>query len=285
MKTKVRLKEDLRTLQDLVGAITIMKQLAANRLQQLETLQTSFDDLTNALQEFFYWMDTEEIKHPFFKRQLPAQLILLITTDMGFLGGLNTAVIQEGLQDFREDRGDGLAVIGSRGKNYLLELGYSLHASFAGISDSIQREQIHAVKDFVTKQLLEMRFGGVQVVYPHFHSISHQSVKKFDLFPCTAIPLERKRALNREEHFIVESPLDAMISYLAELWASERLHAIFLHSKLSELAARSLYLEETEQDLESEKKKLNLLYFRRVHEELDQNIREVVAARSLTEIL
>ena len=52
-------------------------------------------------------------------------------------------------------------------------------------------------------------------------------------------------------------------------------------SRLAELAARSVHLEGSTQELQRRGKKLHQQYFRRRHEVIDNSMRELFAARSL----
>lgn len=282
MKTKNELKEEVMLTQDLTSIVEVMKQLAATRLHHLEKYQVRFDEFSSALREFFYWMDTKEVNHPFFKNSVPARVNILITSDAGFLGGLNAQVIQEGLLGFDAKRGDGLVTIGVRGKNALMDFGRPPVAEFPGISDSIERDEIRAVEKWTAEKIREKRYGSATVIYPHFYSITRQHIQKMELFPCNAFPEhgEKPRKISREEQFLMESPVEELIAYLTELWTGERLYTLFWHSKLSELAARTIHLEESYQELIKERRRLHHLHSRIMHEETDRNIREIVSAHS-----
>lgn len=291
MKTKIQLKEEMQATFDLTSVVEVMKQVTSTHLHHLEKMQVRFDLFSWAIQEYFYWMNMKGLHHPFFESQVKARLTLVITSDAGFLGGLNTAILGKGLESFDPKRGDGLAVVGERGRAFLKDLGYKVDAFFPGISLTIDRQEIRTVKKFLVDRVLEGKYGGVSVVYPHYETITRQHIEKFDLFPCQSLPTkttgmtEQPRGsssvLPLEEYFILESPVEDLIAYLVELWTSERLYSLFWHSKLSELAARTLHLEESFQELSEEKKRLGFQYSKCIHELTDRNIREIVAARKL----
>ena len=56
---------------------------------------------------------------------------------------------------------------------------------------------------------------------------------------------------------------------------------IFGMSRLAELAARSVHLEGSSQELQRRGKTLQLRYFRERHEVIDRSMRELFASRSL----
>ncbi len=291
MMSKMKLKEQMQATNDLSDIVDVMKQVASTQLRQLEGQHVRFELFSSALREFFYWMNVKDVKHPFFRSEAAARLIVLITSDAGFLGGLNTAITDEGFNGFDRKRGDAIAVIGDRGRQLLEDIGCPAEGTFPGISAAIGREEIHAVEKLTVEGVLAKRFGSVTVVYPHYFSITRQAVSRFELFPCRAVPQEDPAALERvptpvvslKEQFLLESPLEAMIAFLVEQWTSERLYSLFWHSKLSELAARMFHLEESQQELSSEKKQLSAVYVKIVHEETDRSIREIVSGRTRKE--
>lgn len=290
MKSKVQLKEEMQTTGDLAGVVEVMKEVAVTHLRHLEKHQIRFEMFHRALQEFFGCMAVKEVHHPFFEGKAEARLTVLITSDAGLLGGLNTAVVSEGLEGFDPQRKDGVAVIGERGKHLVRDaLRRPPEGVFPGISSAIGREEIHAVRQWVVERVLEGVYGSVSVVYPHYYSITRQGVRRLQLFPCrtipgeTAVPPDRPPApaISLEDRFYLESPLEEMVAFLVEQWTSERFYTLFWHSKLSELAARTLHMEESQQELSAEKKRLAYAYSKAVREEMDRNIREIVSAHSV----
>ncbi|MBN3039091.1 MAG: F0F1 ATP synthase subunit gamma, partial [Candidatus Omnitrophica bacterium] len=71
------------------------------------------------------------------------------------------------------------------------------------------------------------------------------------------------------------------IEYLIYLLLGQKLYEIFGWSRLAELAARFVHLEESTQKLKELNEKLKLEYFRIRHELVDRNMRELFAARAL----
>ena len=77
----------------------------------------------------------------------------------------------------------------------------------------------------------------------------------------------------------MESPLGRIEQKAASWWIWGLLRRAAWHAKLSELAARTTHLEGASDELTKQKGELNLQYFRAIHEEMDQSIREVHASR------
>ena len=76
------------------------------------------------------------------------------------------------------------------------------------------------------------------------------------------------------------SPAD-VAEYLVSLVVAQRLFEIFGYTRICEQAARYLHLEESCNKIQEMNKKLYLQYFRRRHEIIDANMRDLFASRSL----
>jgi len=72
---------------------------------------------------------------------------------------------------------------------------------------------------------------------------------------------------------------------LALGWLGACLVDIAWSAKLSELAARTLHLEGALEELASQHRQLRGFYFRALHEEMDQVIRECMASRRIAEVI
>jgi hypothetical protein len=79
----------------------------------------------------------------------------------------------------------------------------------------------------------------------------------------------------------MESSIANTLEYLVWFWLGQRLYEVLGLSRLAELAARSVHLEGSCQELQRRGQKLRLRYFRQRHEVIDRNMRELFAARAL----
>ena len=90
---------------------------------------------------------------------------------------------------------------------------------------------------------------------------------------------EKTDRKTQAQEMILESSIEDIAAYLTYQALGNKLHEIFGLSRLAEIAARFLHLEESEHKLEKIKKEVQLQYFRQRHELMDRNMRELFAAR------
>ena len=279
MASLLRLKQEIQFNHRLGGLLDALKAIAAQQFQALERkfrTNAAFFDTVQAVAGTF---DVEHLSHPFTQSAGPVGVIA-VTSDTGLLGGLNQQVLTATMQEYRRAPGE-LMIIGDRGVSAAREMGLSCRA-FAGIQDSQRHVLAAQVRDYALNRALEGRLGALSVVYPRALSFTIQRVEVVRVLPCAE--WFRSGAIARGVRsgpILMESPSASVLEYLVWLWLGEKLIEVFGMSRLAELAARSVHLEDSSQELQRRGKKLQLRYFRERHEVIDRSMRELFASRSL----
>jgi ATP synthase F1 gamma subunit len=303
-----RFKSELRTTNDLMELVDILKRVALAQFQTLDSTRqrrgwtrsetpASGNDLLGerssrepggatptaqldakgpalslsiVLEKFLRLIPPPQRRHPFLEPPSPPLGILIVTTDEGFLGGLNSAVVQKA-QSVRGEQPAELMVLGERGKNYFRDAGAQF-THFPGVGEHVVPERVEAVRDHIAAEFLRRKFARVVVVYPRPLSFTLQQVEAFQLLPYTP-----PAAAAAPEDPILEPSAPAIIEYVVKLWLTRKLHEVFWQSRLAELGARAMHLEASLQELTQQRKKQTLKYFRAMHEVTDTSIRETYA--------
>lgn len=277
MSSIVRLKQDIQFNHRLAGLLDALKAIAAQQFQALERAYKSQSPLFDALESVAAGLPLERLTHPFTQREGRVGVIV-VTSDTGLLGGLNQQVVAAAVQEYRRNPGE-LIVIGERGVTHLKERGLACK-KFPGILDAGRRALAGQVCDYTLGQVLAGRFNTLTIVYPRALSFTAQRVELIRVLPCTEW-LRGNTRHRPSSAVLLESPLGGVLEYLVWLWLGQQLHDVFGMSRLAELAARSVHLEGSAQELSRRGDKLKLKYFRERHEVIDRSMRELFAARSL----
>jgi F-type H+-transporting ATPase subunit gamma len=278
MLTLKQLKNDMQFNQELSGLIDILKAVASSQFRHLQARREIFMRFNKCLDGFFTMVNFLKSTHLFLKEDLSLpQGILIITSDEGFLGGLNNQIANAGLDLLKS--GDEIIVLGEKGARFFEEAKVPF-LYFSAITEDIEYARAEDIKDYLINAFLKKRFGKIMVVYPKFVSFSVQEVKIEQLLPYPIQTHEGKKVDTRpKEEIIVEPSEERIIDYLIRVWLLDKIYNIFWESKLSEWAARVMHLEGSSQELNRIAKKLNFSYFRSLHEISDKNIREIFASR------
>lgn len=270
----IKLKRDVQFNGEFTKVVDVMKGIAAARFHVLQRQLTSFEPYYRVIEAFLREVNVYEVSHPFVQPQVTTVGVLMVTSDAGFLGGLNQQVVATGL---REGGPDGLlTVVGERGANLVRDARREC-AGVPGIQDATRRQLALAVRDHLVQQVLSRACGKLLVVYPKPISFAVQEVTVETFIPCTAWISQRERVPGRP--ILWESAPVDVVEYVAIQWMGHRLEEIFALSRLAELAARAMHLEGSYQELLRLGKRLKQQYFRARHEVIDRSMREVYASQ------
>jgi len=121
MKTVKQLKEELEMNGDLTNLMDVLKGIAATEFWILQKKKKRFAEFIKAFEGFFRFLDLVNVQHPFVQEQGDLAIIM-ITSDEGFMGGLNARVMNAALSYPGADNAE-LMIIGDQGANYLASRG------------------------------------------------------------------------------------------------------------------------------------------------------------------
>jgi len=275
-----KLKEQLEFNGDLGSIIDVLKVAASMQLRHFQSKIPTNQDFLEELKKCTTLIDVENAPHPLLslRPELP-RCVVGITSDEGFLGELNTLIINAILDARKSVEKDEIVILGERGAGYLQDLDIKFTA-FDGIGDALSQSEVEKLKSHLIKGYLLAKFGEVVVVYPKFISVTTHKIETIRLLPFAFEENEKKDFESvSSEGLLIEPSSEEIVGGLAKLWLSSVLADIFWSSKLSEFAARLMHLDTSEQELKKVNQRLKLEYFRHMHVISDRTIREVSASR------
>ncbi|MCE9613177.1 MAG: F0F1 ATP synthase subunit gamma [Lentisphaerae bacterium] len=286
------LRKELRFNGELVKLIETLKNIAAAQYHTMEKAKQRFEEFMQSFAGFFRVVNLVDVADPLVRVSSDVLGIIMVTSDSGFMGGLNQGVIRAAMdaQGAHSNELTELVVIGEKGASALQDQGRTFRF-FPGVAQDTRYEQAQEVRDFIVEEVLNRRMGRVLVSYPRPVSFTAQTIDVVSLLPCAALfdkeaesDVARRvgaaKLIAEARQVIVESRFPDLVEYLAATWVASKLYEIFEDAKLAEFSARAMHLEGSFQSLQREQKKLRHRTFKAVHEKIDRGMRESFAARS-----
>jgi F-type H+-transporting ATPase subunit gamma len=281
MATLNSLKGDMLFMRDMGNIIDVFKSAALLQFRVVQSRACVDDKSLARLDGVMRILSQACASSPFFTRKgsLPA-LIVVFSSDEGFMGEIGTQVVNAAL-DLRRSLGSAdFVVVGERGLRYIQDVVPGDHTLLRGISDEISFREAAAIGE-----LALARFGksydAVYAVYADFISLTQQRVLRRQLFPYEP-PKDLQAPRAPLGDLMFEPDPESAVRGAAEQWLKMRLWEIAYSAKQSEFAARIMHLEGSTQELATMNKKLKLAYFKHVHSANDKSIREISASKSIT---
>lgn len=288
------LKKQMKFNMELLSLISTLKNIASSRYHSMEKEKERFERFMESFEGYFRIVHLVEADNPLVRSRTDVLGIIAVTSDSGFMGGLNAGIISR-VFELAGDRPAGkvsLIIIGEKGAAKIADAGRKFKF-FRGIDHETRYEQAMEITDYVVKEVQSGRIGTLSLVYPRSVSFTRQVIETINVLPCAELfdklahNVEKREtdgvwaAARSARKVLVESSFPDMVEYLARTWVASKLYEVFEDSKLSEFGARAMHLEGSHQKLEKEQKKLQFRYFRAAHEKIDKGMRESFAAGNI----
>ena len=186
------------------------------------------------------------------------RLIVLITTDRGLAGPLNTNTIRFAARDITESKGDlAVVTVGRKGRDAMRRAGVPLEAHFAGFGDRPAFADVIPVARLITDDFLERKFDRVDIIYSRFVTTLTQRAERITLLPVE--PSEDSEGIPGHQ-FIFEPNAGAVLEQLLPRYVATRLFQAVLESKASEESSRMVAMKNATENAEELIEDLTLSY-------------------------
>lgn len=196
----------------------------------------------------------EDISHPLMEeREDGRTLVLVVTTDKGLCGGLNTNLLRKVVREAPEDAL--IVTVGSKGRRSLAKMNRELLADFE-VKDPVPFVDTKHVSQFVTKQFLSGKVDRVQVAFTNFVNTMIQTPWIATLLPLSAETLAEKmpyEGVNKGEvntstgdgaaDYLFEPSKKDVFESLLPLYVNFQVYQMIVESRASEHSARMVAMK------------------------------------------
>jgi len=130
-----------------------------------------------------------EYKHPFLVKREPVKRVgaIVVTTDKGLCGGLNTNVLRIVMQRFKEWRANGVEVdfvaIGGKGLGFLNRMGGNIVSSVVQLGDRPRLERLVGAVKILIDEYVEGRIDEVHIFSTNFVNTMRQEPRQVRIVP------------------------------------------------------------------------------------------------------
>ena len=257
-----------REIRRRIGSVRNIKQItramqfvAASKLKRAQdaTLQARpyRDKLDEVLADLAVVLSGDD--HPLLvQREEGKRLLVLITTDRGLAGALNTNTIRFAAQRITETQGDLTVVtVGRKGRDAMRRARVPLEAHFEGFGDRPSFADVLPLARLITDDYLAGTYARVDILYSHFVSTLTQRASMVELLPIK--PAEDTAGIPGNQ-FIFEPSPAAVLEQLVPRYVATRLYQAVLEGKASEESSRMVAMKNATENAEELIEDLTLAY-------------------------
>jgi len=235
-----------RDIRRRIGAVGKIKQItramqfvAASKLRRAQDATLSARPYSEALDEVI--ADVAVVlgdeSHPLLGagRAGGRRLIVLITTDRGLAGPLNTNTIRFAAREITDHPGDlAVVTVGRKGRDAMRRARVPLEAHFSGFGDRPAFPDVLPLARLISDDFLAGQTSRTDIVYSHFVSTLTQRPTLVQLLP--VVPDEETGVPGNQ--FILEPDAARLLEQLVPRYIATRLFQAVLESKASEESSR-----------------------------------------------
>ena len=187
---------------------------------------------------------TEEKAHPLLGKGNPGgrTLVILISTNKGLCGGLNTTLFRQVLEWTPQSSTSDYLTIGKKGEGFVVRSGRNLVADFSQTIPFL--DNVPAITQLLVTGFLEGKYKEITVVYSGFVNALKQLPTKRLILPLAEFSKESdvEESLRFSE-FVVEPTIDDVLTNLLPHYLENQLRSAILEAEASEHSARMIAMK------------------------------------------
>ncbi len=258
-----------REIRRRIGAVRNIKQItramqfvAASKLKRAQDATLAArpysDKIDEVLADLAAVLSGEE--HPLLaRREGGKRCLILITTDRGLAGPLNTNTIRFAARVITEHPGDLTVIsVGRKGRDAMRRARVPIEAHFPGFGDRPTFADVLPLARLVTDDYVAGVYGRVDIIYSHFVSTLVQRPTLAPLLPIT--PAEDTAVGIPGRQFIFEPNAATVLEQLLPRYVATRLYQAVLEAKASEESSRMVAMKNATENAEELIEDLTLVY-------------------------
>lgn len=222
-------------------------------------------------------------KHPLLKKPKEStgkRLVILVSTNKGLCGGLNTGVFRFITQIYKEPGKHDWISLGNKGTFFLTSMNVPLKADF---SQKVPwTDVVASLTEYAINWFVEGIYNGVDLVYNSFISAIHYKPVKKSILPLVfELPKDRKEEEVYE--FLIEPEPEYVFKQLLPHYVENQIRDEILEAEASEHCARMIAMRNATDNANSLISDLTLVYNKARQEKITYEISDIVTARITAE--
>ena len=229
---------------------------------------------------------TPEYEHPFMVKNESAKTagMILVTTDKGLCGGLNTNVLRAVTNKLREIEASGQKIeavaIGNKGHGFLNRIGVRVISHATQLGDKPTLEKLIGPVKVLFDAYAEGKLSAVYLSYTKFINTIKQEPVVVQLLPLSAESLTVEKSANGDAHswdYIYEPDAAAVIDELLLRYTEALVFQALAENMASEHSARMVAMKAATDNAGNLIAELKLIYNRTRQAAITKELSEIVA--------
>ncbi len=282
------IKRRIKSVRNTSQITKAMQMVASAKMRRAQELALKGRVYVSALANVFKHLEDTiaEASSPLMQRKETGKtLVIIINTDRGLCGGLNSNLLKEVLLKCPADAD--YITIGAKLNPQLARTGRKLTASFS-LPDGFGDAELKPIMDYIRTSFADGTYNTVSVAYQKFINIMVQRPRIVELLPIT--PQELLDIAEQDDvpdtdnaNFLLEPSPAALLASILPLYFMNLLTQMVLEGKASEQSARMVAMKSATENARTLIGELTLEYNKARQTQITNELLEITTAMKAME--
>ena len=264
-----------------------MEMVAASKMRKAQDRMRAARPYSDKIRDITAHLATAnpEYTHPFMAqgKDVKAKRVgfIVVTTDKGLCGGMNTNVLRMVTQKMRELETAGNAIeavaIGNKGLGFLNRVGVKILSHAIQIGDTVHLDKLIGPIKVMLDRYEEGELDAVYICYTKFINTMKQVPLVDQLLPLTADRLEEKDTAAHAWDYLYEPEAQTVIDELLVRYVEALVYQSVAENLASEQSARMVAMKAASDNAGSVIGELKLVYNKTRQAAITKELSEIVA--------
>ncbi len=277
LRTKIKSVENTKKITKAMEMISVSKmRKAQERMRAARPYSEKIRNVAANLGEA-----NPEYVHPFMKmNEAKSAGMIVVSTDKGLCGGMNTNVLRAVTSKLREWQSQGISTeavaIGNKGLGFMNRVGIKVVSHVTGLGDTPHLDKLIGPVKVLLDAYHEGRINSVHLAYTKFINTMKQESVVEQLLPLSAKTLESEKT----EHgwdYLYEPDAQTVIDHLLVRYVESLVYQAVAENMASEHAARMVAMKAATDNAGNVIGELKLVYNKTRQAAITKELSEIVS--------
>lgn len=292
------IRRRIKSVKNTAQITRAMQMVAAAKMKKAQDQALAGRDYADLLNQVLVNLkeNVDEEAHPLFeKREGGKELILVVSTDKGLCGPLNTNLLKK--IKVQRTEGADYVTVGRKLRDQLSKAGSDILADFE-VPDPAPFVEARPIASFLTKKFLDGEYDRISVAFTNFVSTLTQDPTMVQLLPIDADTVGEKQGyegvggaeINETDHsaalskdYLFEPSSEGVLDTLLPLYINFQVYQMIIESRASEHSARMVAMKGATDNAKKMTKELTLQYNKARQAAITAELLEITTAMKAME--
>jgi len=276
------IRTKIKSVQNTRKVTRALEMVSASKIRKAQDLMRSSRPYARLMRQVIGHIAhaNVEFKHPFLVERSDVKRVgyVVVSTDRGLCGGLNSNLFRKLLVEIREWQGKGVEVdvvcIGQKATQFFRRLKVNMVGSVTHLGEKPQIAQLIGVIKVMLDEYIAGRVDRLNLAYNDFVNTMTQ---KATLAPLLPLPPSNELATTHAWDYIYEPDAETVLEHVLTRYIESLVYQAVLENLASEHAARMVAMKSASDNATKAIGTLTLIYNKARQAAITQEISEIVS--------